>query len=90
MTATANIPTSYFDKSRNVTFEVQILTVQPNWACSVFATHRCMIGNWNFNCTHFVATGQGNGNSPAEAFKSAMLDLLSPEVMNEDSQMLGA
>lgn len=80
------LPTTYVHD--NNTFEVQIMEVQPQWACASLYSHRCVIGNWNFNCTHFVDIAQGHGNSPLAAYESAIRDLSNPIPKNEDAMMM--
>ena len=82
-------PTTYYCPIRKNTFEVQIVPVQPQWACASFAKFRCLIGAWNFNCTHFIEVGQGNGMTEKQAFENAVRDMNQPEVMGEDAMMLG-
>lgn len=82
------IPTTYYSPLHKNTFEVQIVDVQPQWAIAPLASVRCVIGMWNFNCTHFISIGEGHGWNAQDAFDNAVRDTMRDEVMNEDEQML--
>lgn len=76
--------------SKHNGFDIQILPVKPEWACARYATHRCVIGTWNFDETHFIEYATGHGKSEMESYQSAMRVFnLEDEVMNEDDLMLG-
>lgn len=85
------IPETYFYAPHNKTYSVLIIEVKAHWSCYPFASHRCLIGEWNFDCTHFIDIVQGQNKSPLMAFESAVraFDQLKHEPMNEDRQMLG-
>lgn len=85
------IPQTYFYAPHNKTYSVLIIEVKPHWSCYPFASHRCLIGEWNFECTRFIDVVQANGKSPWLAYSNAVknFDQLENEPMNEDRQMLG-
>jgi hypothetical protein len=85
------IPTTYYSPRLKNTFEVQVIDVQPQWACSTLGhTHRVLIGVWNFNCEYFLDVGQGSSTSPEKAFELAVKDVERCNVeIHEDEMMMG-
>jgi hypothetical protein len=85
------IPTTYYSPKLNNTYEVQVIDVQPQWACAVLGhTHRVLIGFWNYDCTRFIDVGQASSTNAINAFELAKVDVERINVeIHEDEMMMG-